>query len=146
MSVVDKMSRSLSSYGRMNTSPAAVSAVFAALSLYQFGAIDAITWQWGGPATLEPSWTVAGSLLCWLFAFMSSETTSLEHYEDVEIGTMLSAVVVSLGWNLTPPSWIAANVPAVGQTLSDFLLGLGDPLAGMLAFGTVLTGWVVATQ
>lgn len=143
MSYVDQK---INEYSQLKSIPAFVSLAFVAASLYQFGAITTLQFGWGLDVAFDPAWSLPVSGAAALIALASSETRSFEYYSDVEIGTMVSGALVVLGYNLTPPQWFIDNAGAFGQSIADVLLGIGDPIASMLAFGTATTAWVVLVR
>jgi len=129
MAYSSSLSGAVSNYSNIRTIPAMVSAAFIALSLYQFGAIDPISFNWGIGYTFAPSHGAFGSLGAYLIAFMSSETKDFQYYDDWEKVVIFLGPVLSFGWHYIP-------------TVSEWMLKLG----AQVAFIGVLLSWVVIVR
>ena len=127
------VSGALGDYANLRTIPAILSVAFVATSLYQFGGISDITLVWLSNYTLTAEHAALGGIGAYAAAFMSSETKSLEYYEDWEKVALLAVPTVTLGWQYV-------------TEIKDLLTGLGDPLGAQIAFAITVFGWFVAVR
>ncbi|MFC7239170.1 hypothetical protein ACFQS4_13195 [Saliphagus sp. GCM10025317] len=122
----------LNDYANMRTLPAALGMFFGLLSLFQFGAISGdITFAWID-YTLTTEHAALGSIVIYAVAFMSSETTSFDHYQDWEKALIAGSPIVVLGHEYVQP-------------VTD-LVNTSEPLTQILAFLIAMGGLAVATQ
>jgi len=132
MSYQNRISGMASDYARLRSLPAILSVVFIGASLYQFGGISEINLTWLS-YTLTTEHSILASLGVYVLAFASSETKSLDHYEDWEMVAIAAGPIVILGHEYT-------------TQVTDVLLQLGDPLGMQLAFVLTLVSWGVAVR
>jgi hypothetical protein len=127
----NSVSNLASDYANLRTIPAILGIVFGLASLYQFGGIATVELVWLN-YTLGTQHAMLISLGTYAIAFASSETKSLEYYEDWE------KVLIAAG-----PALI------VGQQYVGFI---GDMIAnngtagGVVAFVIALVSWGVAVR
>jgi len=133
MSYGRSLSSAMSDYSNIRTIPAMVSAAFIALSLYQFSAIDPISFNWGLNYTFAASHGALGSLGAYLIAFMSSETKDFQYYDDWEKVVIFLGPALTFGWHYV-------------DQVQTWMLELGDPLGAQLAFVLVMLSWVVIVR
>lgn len=102
----------LSDYAQLRTLPALTSALLVAFSLYLYGGVSDLTFGWLG-YTLTTQHALMGSLVIYVIAFASSETRSLEYYEDWEMALISSGPGVMLLYQYIPyiQDQFAANDP-----------------------------------
>ena len=91
----------LSDYAHLRTLPALTSALLVAFSLYLYGGISELTFGWLG-YTLTTQHALMGSLVIYVIAFASSETRSLEYYEDWEMALISSGPGIMLAYQYIP--------------------------------------------
>lgn len=129
-------------YGQVRTVPAAVSGSFLVSALYGFEAITPITFRWIG-VTMQPGHVLPVSAICILVAFASSETRNFMEYASIEQALIVMMIVITVGWQWTPPSWWAATIPWLGPVIRDLLLSIGYPAASIISTVISAVGWVV---
>jgi hypothetical protein len=76
---------------------------------------------------------VIAGLGTFMVALASSETKDFERYETWEMAVIAAGPVVMLGDYLT-------------TEVTDFLVGLGDPLGMQIAFLVTIASWTVAVR
>jgi len=86
----------LSDYAHLRTLPALTSALLVVFGAYLYGAISPVTLQWGLDYTISTQGALIGSLVIYVIAFASSETRSLEYYENWEIALISSGPGIML--------------------------------------------------
>ncbi|AHF22113.1 gp3 [Haloarcula hispanica pleomorphic virus 2] len=133
MSYSNKASGMLGDYANLRTLPAMLSVVFVIGGLYQFGGISDVTITWLSSYTLTGQHAVVASMGTFLAAFASSETRSFDRYEDWEKVMIAAGPLLILGEQYT-------------TEVSDFLIGLGDPLGMQIAFLVTVVSWGVAVR
>ena len=134
MTYSSSLSGAVSNYSNIRTIPAFVSAAFIALSLYQFGGIDPVTFNWGLNYTFEPAHAALGSLAAYLVAFMSSETKDFQYYENWEKGAIVAGPSLIFLWHYVP------------EVETEILNAMGDPLGAQVAFLLGVVSWVVIVR
>jgi hypothetical protein len=127
------LSQTVSNYANIRTIPAMLSAVFAVASAYQFGGIAQIELVWLSNYTLTTEHAAIVSLATYVVALLSSETKSFEYYETWE------QIVIGLGFVVILGDYLTTEV-------TDFLLGLGDPLGMQVAFVVTIIAWTVTVR
>lgn len=142
MSYSSSFSNRLDDYKQLNAIPASVSMLFIYLSLVTFGGLPQLTLEWFN-LTIPSSWLMPLSAGVIMLALFSSETDDISRYSDFEIFWIGGMLVFVFGWSILTPDRIAQHVPVIGQALHDLLMGVGSPLAGMIAFGVSMAGWAV---
>lgn len=143
MSVTRRMKSRANDYRQLNTIPASFSLLFVLMSLYQFGAVQPLTFNWFGGWTLPASWTLPVSIGVIFFALMTSETRDFMRYSTLEQGLIGLMLLMVLGWSLLPPDLWASRVPVFGQFVHDTLTSIPSPWAGIVSLIASLTGWGV---
>jgi len=133
MAYSSRMSGMVSDYAQFKTVPALVSTLFIMLSMYQFGGIDPVTFNWGLNYTFQPSHAALGSLGAYMIAFMSIDTKDFQYYETWEQVLIAAGPVVIFGWHYIP-------------AIETWLLKLGDPLGAQLAFLLGVVSWIVGMR
>lgn len=113
--------------------PMILSGAFLFASLYQFGGVGTITFNWLSNYSLTADHAIMVSLGAWVFAFASSETKQFQYYDTWE------KIAIALG-----PAVILGDYLTVEVT--DLLLQLGDPLGMQLAFVASVVSWGVAVR
>ncbi|GAB3315074.1 hypothetical protein [Haloplanus salinarum] len=126
-------SKIVSNYANIRTIPAMLSVVFALASLYQFGGIATVELVWLSNYTLTAEHSVIASMGTFIIALASSETKSFEYYETWEQG------VIALGPLVIVLDYLTTEV-------TDFILGIGDPLGYQIAFLITIVSWTVAVR
>lgn len=122
----------VSDYSHLRTIPAMLSIVFALASMYQFGGFGAdLTLAWVGH-TVTDQQAVLASLGALAVAFASSETKSLEMYEDWEKALIAGG-----------PALIVAH--AYVPEVTNFIANAGT-LGQVTAFAVTVAGWGVAVR
>jgi len=125
------MSGMMSDYARLRTLPALLSVVFVAAGLYQFGGIQEIHITWID-YTLSTSHATIVSLLVFVAAFASSETKSLDHYEDWEMATIAAGPILIVAHQY----W--------GYVSDQF--AAHDPTLPIIGFVITVAAWGVAVR
>jgi len=128
-----KLSGIVDDYANIRTLPAFISAVFISLSLYQFGGIDPIAFNWGINYTFQPGHAILGSLAAYAIAFASSETKSFEYYEVWEKALIAAGPLAVAGWGYIP-------------AIENLLLQLGDPMGAQVGFLLSVVSWIVMVR
>jgi len=105
---------------------------FLLAGLYQFGGIATVELSWLS-YTLGSEHAVMVSMAAFVVAFAGSSTRQFENYETWEQIAIAVGPVVILGDYLT-------------TEVTDFLIGLGDPLGMQLAFLATVVSWAVAVR
>jgi len=133
MTYNNRLSGLASDYAQFKTVPALVSTLFIMLSMYQFGGIDPVSFNWGLNYTFQPAHAALGSLGAYMIAFMSSDTKDFQYYETWEQLLIAAGPVVIFGWHYIP-------------AIETWLLKLGDPLGAQLAFLLGVVSWIVGMR
>lgn len=126
------MKSTASDYLNVRTVPATLSVVFIIAGLYQFGGISQVSFPWVN-YTIQASHAVLASAATLVVAFMSSDTRDFERYDTWEQIVVAAGPVTILGYEYVP-------------FVSDFIVGLGDPLGMQLAFIVTVASWTIAIQ
>ena len=122
--------RTVRQYTQLRTIPALLSVFYVIASLYAFGGISAITFQWVG-YTLDNTTALLGSLLVFALAFASSETKEFQYYSQAEqILIAAGPAVMLLNFFLDP--------------VSAFVMS--SMVTQISAFAIVTISWGVAVQ
>lgn len=132
-SIQNTLSSTVDDYANLRSLPAIISAIFVAMSLYQFGGISGIELTWFGGYTLTSQHAALGGMVIYAIAFMSSETKSFDHYDDWEKVALGIVPVLTIGYQYV-------------DAVPNFLAAIGDPLGSQLAFAACLFGWFVAVR
>lgn len=111
----------LSDYANLRTLPALTSAALIALSAQLYQAIPQLTLNWFN-FTVSNQGALLGSLLIYVIAFASSETKSLEYYENWEMALISSGPGLMLLYQYIPyvQDQFAANSPTFSMIAFAF--------------------------
>lgn len=131
MATRNSMSGLLSDYAHLKTLPALTSALLVVFSAYLYGGISTITVEWLD-YTISTQGALIGSLVIYVIAFASSETRSLEYYENWEIALISSGPGLMLLYQYVP--WAADQFAA------------NDPTLYIIAFLFSLISWGVMVR
>lgn len=123
----------MSQYAQLERLPEILSALFLAGTLFSFGAIDAVTWNWFGTYTLTAEHASYIALGTFAVAFASSETNRFEAYEQWEQALIVASPAITLLWQYT-------------DVLQGMLDGLGTPWMSVIPAVVVTGGWIVAVR
>jgi hypothetical protein len=121
----------LDDYSNLRTVPALLSVFYVFASLFQFGGIDPITFNWIS-YTIQPQHAVLGSIAVFAVAFMSSETKSFERYSQEEQALIVAGPGIILTYEFVP-------------FVTNFLNGMGD-LGMIVAFLITVASWGAAVR
>ena len=101
-------------YAQLRTLPALTSTLLVIFSAYLYGAISPLTVEWIG-YTITTQGALIGSLVIYVLAFASSETKSLEYYENWEMALISSGPGLMLAYQYIPyvQDQFAANSPTL---------------------------------
>ncbi len=110
-----KNSSLLSDYAQLRTLPSLTIALLVVFSAYLYGAITPITLQWGLDYEITTQGALIGSLVIYVVAFASSETKSLEHYENWEMALISSGPGIMLAYQYI--DYVADQFAAYDPTL-----------------------------
>ena len=118
-------------YANLRTIPAFLGIIFGLSSLYQFGGVATLEFTWLS-YTLTTEHAMFVSLGTYAVAFASSETKSLEYYENWEKGVIAAGPILIVGQQY------------IGF-ISDMIANNGMA-GGVVAFVIALASWGVAVR